>query len=240
MIEHAQAKLLVVDDDEGLRDILSEYLSSNGFTVRAVADGMEMRQALTESYPDALILDLMLPGENGLELTKYIRNHSNVPIIMLSARGEEIDRVIGLEVGVDDYLAKPFSPRELLARLRALLRRSKQSVDINFEESNKQIKFGPFSLDVVGRRLLKDGKEVILTSAEFNLLVAFAERPYRVISRDTIINILKGYERDPYDRSVDIRVARLRRKIEIDSSSPAFIRTIRGEGYIFNPAGQDK
>jgi two-component system phosphate regulon response regulator OmpR len=197
-----------------------------------------MRQAMANRAPDAVILDLMLPGEDGLSLTRELRARSGVGILMLSARGEEMDRVIGLEVGADDYMAKPFSPRELLARLRALLRRTRTAVAAEPPAAipGKHC-FGPFALDISAHRLLRDGSEVRITTAEFELLRVFVERPNRVLSRDDIIDLLKGYDRDPFDRSVDIRVTRLRRRIETDPSNPEYIRTVRGEGYLFNPLG---
>lgn len=230
------SRILVVDDDPALRELLADYLSVNGLSVEGVGDGPSMRRSLARDMPAAIVLDLMLPGEDGLSLAKEIRTHSGVPILMLSARGEEIDRVVGLEVGADDYLAKPFSPRELLARLRALLRRARP-VPAGPDEPAQGRRFGPFMLDLAARRLLRAGAEVRLTAAEFDLLRAFVERPNRVLSRDDLVDLLKGYDRDPFDRSVDIRVARLRRKIEADPASPAFIRTVRGEGYLFNPRG---
>jgi DNA-binding response OmpR family regulator len=226
--------VLIVDDDPALRDLLGTYLGANGFAVRAVADGVAMRMALGGGFPDAIVMDLMLPGEDGLALTRSIRARSSVPILMLSARGEEMDRVVGLEVGADDYLAKPFGPRELLARLRALLRRG-QATPV--AAGSEALHFGPFAIDLEGRRLLRDHAEVTLTGAEFDLLAAFATRPNRVLSRDTLVDLLKGYDRDPFDRSIDIRVTRLRRKIEADPAAPAYIRTVRGEGYLFNPRG---
>lgn len=240
----AQPRILIVDDDPALRDLLTGYLTGNGFAVRAVGDGVAMRTALGEDFPDAIVLDLMLPGEDGLTLTRSIRAHSRVPILILSARGEEVDRVIGLEVGADDYLAKPFGPRELLARLRALLRRGQPSAGLAGlaaadTETHLQ-HFGPFALDAAGRRLLRDGGEIHLTSAEFDLLAAFVSRPNRVLSRDTLVDLLKGYDRDPFDRSIDIRVTRLRRKIETDPAAPVYIRTVRGEGYLFNPHGNHR
>lgn len=230
------SRILVVDDDPALRELLADYLSVNGLAVEGVGDGPSMRRSLARDMPAAIVLDLMLPGEDGLSLAKEIRTHSGVPILMLSARGEEIDRVVGLEVGADDYLAKPFSPRELLARLRALLRRARP-LAAGPDEPAQGRRFGPFTLDLAARRLLREGAEVRLTAAEFDLLRAFVERPNRVLSRDDLVDLLKGYDRDPFDRSVDIRVARLRRKIEADPASPAFIRTVRGEGYLFNPRG---
>jgi two-component system phosphate regulon response regulator OmpR len=199
---------------------------------------------MAEAWPDALVLDLMLPGEDGLSLARELRRHSDLPILMLSARGEEIDRVVGLEMGADDYLAKPFSPRELLARLRALLRRSRPGGSAPMPLAAEPVvaspglHFGPYTLDVLAWRLLRDGTEMALTSAEFALLREFAQHPHRVLSRDDLIERLKGYERDAFDRSIDTRVTRLRRKIEPDPAHPVYIRTVRGEGYLFNPAGE--
>lgn len=225
-------RILVVDDDPDLRELLGIYLRANGFAVEAVGDGVSMRAALAGGLPDAIVLDLMLPGEDGLSLTRTLRAQSSVPILMLSARGEEMDRVIGLEVGADDYLAKPFGPRELLARVRALLRRGVAAAPAGAYPS-----FGPFSLDTLGRRLLRDGLEVQLTSAEFDLLAAFVAHPNQVLSRDRLVDLLRGYDRDPFDRSIDNRVTRLRRKIETTPAAPVYIRTVRGEGYLFNFRG---
>jgi DNA-binding response OmpR family regulator len=228
--------ILVVDDDPDLRELLRSYLGSNGFSVAVAADGVAMRDEILVRTPDAIVLDLMLPGEDGLALTRALRANSSVPILMLSARGEELDRVIGLEVGADDYLAKPFGPRELLARLRALLRRGPPGVAIP-AQSTALPRFGPYQLDTLGHRLLKDGQELSLTSAEYDLLAALVAHPNRVLSRDKLVDLLRGYERDPFDRSIDNRVTRLRRKIEHDPAAPAYIRTVRGEGYLFNPKG---
>ncbi len=227
-------RILVVDDDPELRKLLSDYLTDVGFAVDLAGDGDQMRRAMTREMPDAIVLDLMLPGTDGLTLTREVRASSSVPILILSARGEEIDRVVGLEVGADDYLAKPFSPRELLARLRALLRRSQAPAAAH---AAGIIEFGPFRLDVGARRLLRDQADVELSAAEFDLMKVFAERPGRVLSRDVLLDLLKGYERDPFDRTVDIRVGRLRRKLEPDPANPVYIRTVRGEGYMFNPRG---
>jgi two-component system phosphate regulon response regulator OmpR len=227
-------RILVVDDDPELRKLLSDYLTDVGFVVDLAGDGDQMRRVMTREMPDAIVLDLMLPGTDGLTLTREVRASSSLPILILSARGEEIDRVVGLEVGADDYLAKPFSPRELLARLRALLRRSQSPAATNDPGS---IEFGPFRLDLGARRLLRDKTDVDLSAAEFDLMKVFAERPGRVLSRDVLLDLLKGYERDPFDRTVDIRVGRLRRKIETDPANPIYIRTVRGEGYLFNPRG---
>ena len=236
----AKERVLVVDDDPALRELLTEYLTANGLVVEAVGDGVAMRQAIANGMPGVIVLDLMLPGEDGLSLARELRTQSAVPILMLSARGEEIDRVVGLEVGADDYLAKPFGPRELLARLRALLRRSHPAISAPSaaELSPPANHFGPFVLDVAAHRLLRDGLDVHLTGAEFELLRVLVERPNRVISRDDLVTLLKGYDRDPFDRSIDIRVVRLRRKIETHPAEPAYVRTIRGEGYLFNPRGE--
>jgi two-component system phosphate regulon response regulator OmpR len=231
-------RILVVDDDPDLCELLRSYLGANGFEVQTAGDGVAMRAALAAGLPDAIVLDLMLPGEDGLSLTRSLRAQSSIPIpiLMLSARGEEMDRVIGLEVGADDYLAKPFGPRELLARLRALLRRG-QPNQAEAVVADGYATFGPFSLDNAGRRLLRAGLEVPLTSAEFDLLAAFLAHPNRVLSRDLLVDLLLGYSRDPFDRSIDNRVTRLRRKIEPDAAAPVYIRTVRGEGYLFNPQG---
>lgn len=234
----ATPRVLVVDDDPGLRTLLEAYLGDSGFAVETAEDGTAMWQALGRGMPDAIVLDLMMPGEDGLSLARRLRSQSNVPILMLSARGEEIDRVVGLEMGADDYLAKPFSPRELLARLRALLRRS-QGHEAEVSPQAGAAGFGPFRLDLASHRLTRDGVEVKLSTAEFALLRIFVEHPLRVLSRDVLIDRLKGYERDPFDRSVDTRVTRLRRKIEPNPAEPVYVRTVRGEGYLFNPRGAE-
>ncbi len=237
MTAQALPRVLVVDDDPGLRSLLEAYLGDSGFAVATAIDGEAMWQALASGMPDVIVLDLMLPGEDGLSLARRLRAESNVPILMLSARGEEIDRVVGLEMGADDYLAKPFSPRELLARLRALLRRSQGPGEV--AATPVQGAFGPYQFDATSHRLTRDGVEVKLSTAEFALLRIFVEHPLRVLSRDTLIDMLKGYERDPFDRSVDTRVTRLRRKIEPHPGEPVYIRTVRGEGYLFNPRGEE-
>jgi two-component system phosphate regulon response regulator OmpR len=219
-------RILIVDDDSGLRELLQEYLSSQGYQVNAVADGLAMEQYMMQEAIDLVILDLMLPGEDGLTLARKLKAGGNQPIIMLSARGEDIDRIVGLEVGADDYLAKPFNPRELLARIRAVLRRG--------EESTIH-RFGSFQFDLNLRSLQKNGAEIKLTAGEFILLRIFVEHPNRVLSRDFIMDLMKGYERDPFDRSIDVRVTRLRHKIEVDPASPEYVRTVWAEGYLFTP-----
>lgn len=240
----ASVRILVVDDDPALRTLLTDYLAASGFVVDTAGDGVEMHQQLAAATPDAIVLDLMMPGEDGLSLARGLRKTSDIPILMLSARGEEIDRVVGLEVGADDYLAKPFSPRELLARLRALLRRTRAgesvvAVAVAAPEPPAHLhRFGPFTLDTNAWRLLREGIEVPVSSGEIALLRIFVDHPNRVLSRDRIVDWLKGFERDAFDRSIDVRVTRLRRKIEPDPAHPAYIRTVRGEGYLFNPQGE--
>ncbi|PRD65838.1 response regulator [Malikia granosa] len=240
----------VVDDDADIRELLSTYLSQNGFQVSVADGGAALRQMLSQASPDVLVLDLMMPGEDGLSLTRFIKSHWDIPILMLSARGEEMDRIIGLEVGADDYLPKPFGPRELLARLRALLRRhppaphaterpsAGPSITPVTQPALDILTFGPFRLNTAARTLKRDEQDIELTTAEFELLEALVRRPLRVLSRDMLISLLKGYERDAFDRSIDNRVTRLRRKIESGPASPHYIRTVRGEGYLFNPEGE--
>jgi DNA-binding response OmpR family regulator len=233
MNEH-KVHILVVDDDAGLRELLADYLTGQGYAVGTVADGEEMEAYLAERPADLVILDLMLPGEDGLSLARRLRVRGNLPIIMLSARGEEIDRIVGLEVGADDYLAKPFNPRELLARIRAVLRRRGEA-----KESAQPAGycFGPFQFDPERRRLVRGGEDVALTSGEFALLRIFVEHSNRVLSRDHLMDLIKGFERNPFDRSIDVRVTRLRRKIEADPAEPRYIRTVWGQGYLFSPEG---
>lgn len=228
---NSKEHVLLVDDDAALRRLLTRYLSENGYVVTAVADGVEMDHALENQPPDLVILDLMLPGEDGFSLARRLRGGSEVPIVMLSARGDDIDRIVGLEIGADDYLPKPFNPRELLARIRAVLRRQRAAMAC----SEAAITFGPYRLELERRRLLREGNEVTLTAGEFALLRVFAEHPNRVLERDGLLEQLKGYERNPFDRSIDVRVNRLRRKIESDPSNPKYIRTVWGEGYMFCP-----
>lgn len=226
--------LLVVDDDAGLRELLQRYLGENGYDVACVGDGVEMERYLAAHDVDLIILDLMLPGEDGLSLATRLRPRIHCPIIMLSARGDEVDRIVGLEVGADDYLAKPFNPRELLARIRAVMRRGQGQVT-----TQDLFQFGPYQFDSEGHRLSCNGEEVTLTTAEFTLLRVFVEHPNRVLSRDQLLDMIKGYERNPFDRSIDVRVRRLRNKIEPDSSHPVYICTVWGEGYLFRPSGTE-
>jgi DNA-binding response OmpR family regulator len=230
-----RGRILVVDDDEGLRELLVRYLSDNGYEAAGVADGQAMKRHLSSHPVDLLLLDVMLPGEDGLTLARELGSRGGPPIIMLSARGEEVDRIVGLEVGADDYLPKPFSHRELLARVTAVLRR-RQPV----AASGRIRRFGPFEVDLEAHRLTRNGEEVDVSGAEFALLKVLIENPDRVLSRDALVELLKGYERAPFDRMVDVRVTRLRRKIEPDPAHPIYLRTVWGEGYLFSPGGARK
>jgi DNA-binding response OmpR family regulator len=229
-----QPSILVVDDDPKLRDLLAQYLGREGFRVRAANDGNAMDLLIAESPPDLVVLDLMLPGEDGLSIARRLRGGTDIPVIILSARGDEVDRIVGLEVGADDYLAKPFSPRELLARIRAVLRRQRIPA---VPDETKTIAFGDFTLDLEAQRLLRHGREVELTAGDFALLEVLVTHPNRVMTRDQLVDRIKGYERSPYDRSIDVRVTRLRKKIEADPANPAFLRTVWGRGYMFTPLG---
>ncbi len=224
--------ILVVDDDAEIRDLLKRFLSKNGFRVSAVADGPRMRAVLGETKFDLVVLDVMLPGEDGLSLCRRIRSESGIPIIMLTAMGDDTDRIVGLEMGADDYLAKPFNPRELLARIKAILRRSGQNA---LPGSRSLLEFEGWKLDLAKRELTApDGRLVDLTGGEFDLLAAFAEHPQRTLSRDQLLDLTRGRTSSPFDRSIDIQVSRLRQKIEEDAREPKLIKTVRSVGYIFS------
>jgi DNA-binding response OmpR family regulator len=228
--------LLVVDDDSETRELLSLYLGQQGFDVAVVEDGKAMDAWLAGNSTDLVILDLMLPGEDGLSIARRLQSDHKLPIVMISARGEELDRIVGLEVGADDYLPKPFNPRELLARIRAVLRRSTPQSEPELIH-DKSTRFGEFRFDSERRVLYRNDQEVDLSRAEFDLLQVFLQRPNRVLSRDLIMDCLSGGDRDPFDRSIDVRVTRLRHKIEDDPSDPKLIRTVWGVGYQFTPQG---
>ncbi|MBE9537770.1 MAG: response regulator [Proteobacteria bacterium] len=228
------AKILVVDDDVAIGELLEQYLGSEGFNVASVLDGQGMDRFLVGQTVDLIILDVMLPGEDGLSIARRLRKDYDTPILMLSARGDEVDRIVGLEVGADDYLPKPFNPRELLARVRAILRRNHPPAQE--KEPIKSVStFGDFTLDLESQLLSCDGANVPLTSGEFALLRVLTQHPNRVLSRDTLIDMLSGHDRSPYDRSIDVRITRLRQKIEKDHKSPIYIHTVWGEGYRFSP-----
>lgn len=221
--------LLVVDDDPELLELTEQYLSSQGYEVLVAEDGVAMDAALEANEVDLMILDLMLPGEDGLSIARRMRRDRDLPIIIVSAQGDDVDRIVGLEIGADDYLAKPFNPRELLARVRAVLRRGAR------REGAQIITFGDFELNLNAHRLTRDGRTVALTSGEFELLDVLVRHPNAVLHRDRILDLLTGTRRSPFDRSIDVRVTRLRHKIEPDPATPVFIKTIWGKGYMFCP-----
>ena len=226
--------VLVVDDDREIRDLLGRFLGKHGYRVTAVGDGKEMRRALADWKIDLIILDLMLPGEDGLSLCRALRAKSEIPIIMLTMMGEETDRIVGLEMGADDYLPKPFSPRELLARMKSVLRRAQSAPAGMATGRSDVLHFANWKLDI-GRRRLESphGLLVDLSSGEFDLLVALAEHPQRVLNRDQLLDLTHGRAEAPFDRSIDMQISRLRRKIEAGHAQPELIKTVRGGGYMF-------
>ena len=237
----AEITILVVDDDEDIRDMLTEYLQDHDYKVLVAEDGEQMRERLNEHAPHVVLLDIGLPGEDGLTLARYIRETLDIGIIIVSGASETVDRIVGLEVGADDYLSKPFDLRELRARLKSVLRRY-QRTDTEQEASSpepavtKRVEFGATVLDLDSCQLFTQaGDEVAITAAEFELLKVFAERPNRPLSRDQLMSLTQGRDWDPYDRSIDIRIARLRKKLEIDPDKPQTIKTKRGIGYMFVP-----
>jgi two-component system OmpR family response regulator len=237
MTSERSEHLLVVDDDREIRDLVSRFLTRHGYRVTAARDGREMKRALADWSVDLIVLDLMLPGTDGLTLCRELRASSKIPVIMLTAMGEEMDRIVGLEMGADDYLPKPFNPRELLARIKAVLRRTEQPSRMSEGERISLIRFEDWEFDTA-TRVLKgaDGAVVDLTAGEFELLQTFALHPQRVLSRDQILDMTRGRSAAPFDRSVDVQVGRLRRKIEADPANPLLIKTVRGGGYVFTPS----
>jgi DNA-binding response OmpR family regulator len=232
------SRLVVVDDEPELRQILAEYLGKHGFAVRTAASGPELDVHLAVEPTDLLILDVTMPEEDGLSIARRIRARSAVPILMLTAASDVVDRVVGLELGADDYVTKPFDLRELLARIRALLRRTEPTLASApprlIVDPVEHVRFGKVLLDVHARCLLDDrGEALPLTAMEFDLLQAFAENPNRVLTRDRLLNLAHNRDNEPFDRSIDIRIARLRRKIEPDPAKPQVIKTVHGSGYIF-------
>jgi DNA-binding response OmpR family regulator len=232
----AGERVLIVDDDAEIRETTGEYLSGHGFRTVLARDGREMRAACAEALPDLVLLDLNLPGEDGLSLTRWLRAHYDVPIIMVTGAGEVVDRVVGLELGADDYLAKPFDPRELRARLKSVLRRTKErpAAAAAGGAAPRRVKVGRCTLDLETHQLTDAaGAELPITGMEFDLLRVFVEHANRVLSRDQLLTLTRNREWEPFDRSIDIRIARLRRKLEADPAKPAVIRTVRGAGYMF-------
>jgi two-component system OmpR family response regulator len=225
--------ILVVDDDAEIRTLLGTYLQKNGYRASVAADGQAMWAVLAKSAVDLIVLDLMLPGDDGLTLCRKLRADSDTPVIMLTARGEETDRIVGLEIGADDYLAKPFSPRELLARIKSVLRRYR-SLPRNLRgDESREIEFAGWRLDPVARHLVSpDGVLMSLSGAEYQLLRVFLSHPNHVLTRDQLMLLTKGHEADPLDRSIDINVSRLRHRLGDDPADPSIIKTVRGEGYV--------
>jgi two-component system phosphate regulon response regulator OmpR len=233
-------KILMVDDDLRMRELLQRYLTEQGFAIKAVSDSKEMDAALEVDRYDLLILDLMLPGEDGLTICRRLRG-ANVmtPIIMLTARGDEVDRIVGLEMGADDYLPKPFNPRELLARMNAVLRRHEHTSNTESASAKVEVfNFGEFAFDASTRSLSKNGMAITITSGEFALLKVFTEHPRQPLSRDRLMQLARGRELDVFDRSIDVQVSRLRRIIEADPAHPRYLQTMWGFGYVFIPDGE--
>ena len=232
-------KILIVDDDPRLRDLLRRYLGENGFNVLVSENGEAMKRLWVREHFDVLILDLMMPGEDGLAILKRLRAEKDMtPVIMLTARGEDVDRILGLELGADDYLGKPFNPRELLARIHAVLRRRpRQDAPGAPSMENEVVKFGDFELDLGTRVLKKNGEIVPLTTGEFAVLKAFARHPRQPLSRDKLMEMARGREYEAFDRSLDVQVSRLRKLLETDPSKPRYLQTVWGLGYVFIPDG---
>ena len=228
-------RVLVVDDDSDVRFMLKRYLSRHGYDVEVAEDGAKLRELIGEQAFDLVVLDLNMPGEDGISLARFLRDNHPVGIIMLTAAAEVVDRIVGLEVGADDYVTKPFEPRELLARIKSVLRRLESAAPAaKSKPADGRMPFGPCSLDLDARRLFDEhGEEITITSMEYDLLKAFADHPNKVLSRDQLLNLAHNRDWEPFDRSIDIRITRLRRKIEPDPAKPQIIKTVRGAGYIY-------
>lgn len=240
MAETENKNILVVDDDVRLRELLNRYLTEQGFNVKVAADAKEMDAQLATNEIDMMVLDLMLPGEDGLSICRRIRSTGTImPIIMLTARGDEVDRIIGLEMGADDYLPKPFNPRELLARITAVMRRhSRLQTDATPAAKTDVVNIGEFTFNASTRSLTKNGTAVTITSGEFALLKVFVDHPRQPLSRDRLMQLARGRELDVFDRSIDVQVSRLRKLIEPDPSHPRYLQTMWGFGYVFIPDGE--
>ncbi len=237
-----RAHVAVVDDDAAVRETIAEYLALHGYRVSAVGGGAGLRALLARDRPEIVLLDLNMPGEDGLSLARHLKGETSVGVIMLTAAGEVVDRVVGLEVGADDYVTKPFDLRELLARIKALQRRLGGRRDVVAAGGEaRALALGRFRLDLDGHALRDGaGAEVPLTSMEFDLLKAFAENPNKVLSRERLLELAHHRHWDPFDRSIDVRITRLRRKIEADPSKPQIIKTVRGAGYVFVPQPDER
>lgn len=227
-------RILVVDDDPGIREVIGDFLTTHGYRVTLAADGAALRKAIAEIQFDLIVLDVMMPGEDGLTILRSLGPAGLPPVILLSVMGTDIDRIVGLEMGADDYLPKPCNPRELLARIRAVLRRREGTADN--APAPAMLRFAGWTLDPAGRALADpDDQPVMLTSGEFRLLLAFAERPRRMLTRDMLLEASRGFDAEPFDRAIDVQISRLRRKLARDGEEE-LIRTLRNEGYLFTPA----
>ncbi|MCV2348919.1 two-component system response regulator OmpR [Paucibacter sp. Y2R2-4] len=230
-------RILVVDDDARIRDLLRRYLSQEGFEVLLAEDGRALNKQLTRETVDLIVLDLMLPGEDGLTICRRLRAaNDTTPIIMLTAKVEDVDRIVGLEVGADDYLSKPFNPRELLARINAVMRR-RPAIEAPGAPSKEPmtVSFGPFEFDLALRRLSRDGETLPLTTGEFSMLKALVRHPRQPLSRDKLAQLARGRDFEPFDRSLDVQISRLRKLLETDPAQPRYIQTVWGVGYVFVP-----
>ena len=234
-------KILVVDDDKRLRELLQRYLGEQGFAVRTAENGETMDRLMSRDTFDLIVLDLMLPGEDGLSLCRRIRSSDpQQPIVMLTAKGDEIDRIVGLEMGADDYLPKPFNPRELVARIQAVLRRRIAVVPGAPAGDDQPLSFGNVEVNLATRELRRDGESVPLTTGEFAVLKALLEHPRQPLSRDRLMSLSRGREQGPFDRAIDVQVSRLRKLVEPDPAAPRYLQTVWGFGYVFIPDGQSK
>jgi two-component system, OmpR family, phosphate regulon response regulator OmpR len=238
----SKTRILVLDDDLRLRDLLQRYLTEQGFAVHTVADAPGMDKLLARERFDLLVLDLMLPGEDGLSICRRLRgSRDTIPIIMLTAKGEDVDRIVGLEMGADDYLPKPFNPRELVARINAVLRRRAAPLPPGAPSAEPEsVSFGSMTINLATRTLARDGQSISLTTGEFALLKVLVTHPRMPLSRDKLMELARGREYEVFDRSIDVQVSRLRKLIENDHAHPAFIQTVWGFGYVFVPDGQSK
>ncbi|PHV13047.1 osmolarity response regulator transcription factor OmpR [Chitinimonas sp. BJB300] len=235
-------KILLIDDDPRLRELVQRYLNEQGLSVEAFADASKLEGRLQRNRPQLLLLDLMMPGEDGLSVCRRLRAlGDNIPIIMLTARGDDIDRIIGLEMGADDYLPKPFNPRELLARINAVLRRHKEPSALAAPlTEGEHFDFGPFRLEISNRKLMRDNEPIPLTNAEFALLRVFASHPRQPLSRERLMELARGREHEAFDRSIDVQVSRLRKLIESHSTEQRYLQTVWGFGYVFVPDGGER
>ncbi|MEK7882395.1 osmolarity response regulator transcription factor OmpR [Methyloversatilis sp. NSM2] len=238
-MEEKKRKILVVDDDVRLRALLERYLGEQGFTVKAVADSTQMDRALARELYDLMVLDLMLPGEDGLAICRRLRAQDNtIPVVMLTAKGDEVDRIVGLEMGADDYLPKPFNPRELVARINAVLRRQAPKPPPGAPTLDERVvRFGQVEVNLAARTLTRNGQEQVLTTGEFSLLRVLLESPRVPLSRDKLMELARGREYDAFDRSIDVQMSRLRKLVEDDPAKPRYLQTVWGFGYVFVPDG---